>query len=96
MKKINEIFDMLSFKDPLFKELKLRSFFQYELSSFLGESLARHCKFLQFKEGVLYLECDDPIWLTEANFMKRKIKDKINELFHQQMVKDIVLRRCKL
>lgn len=94
MKKIGEIFDSLSSKDEVFKELKLRVVLS-DLKSFLGESLARHCKFVEFRDGVIYFECDDPMWLTEANFMRRKLKEKIRQILSDQQIADVIFRRCK-
>lgn len=94
MKKISEIFDSLSNKNEFFKELKLRIVLS-DLKSFLGESLARHCKFVEFRDGVIYFECDDPMWLTEANFMRRKLKEKIRQILSDQQIADVIFRRCK-
>lgn len=94
MKKISEIFDSLSKKNEFFKELKLRIVLS-DLKSFLGESLARHCKFVEFRDGVIYFECDDPMWLTEANFMRRKLREKMRQILPDQQIADVIFRRCK-
>lgn len=94
MKRISEIFDSLSSKSEVFKELKLRVILS-DLKDFLGESLARHCKFVEFRDGVLYFECDDPVWLTEANFMRKKLKEKIEQILSDRQIVDVNFRRCK-
>jgi len=94
MKKIGEIFDSLSRKNSTFEQLRLRVILS-DLKPFLGESLARHCKFLELRDGTLYFECDDQMWLTQANFMRRKLKDRINEVLRDQEIRDVVFRRCK-
>lgn len=94
MKKIGEIFDSLSNRNEVFKELRFRIALS-DLSSFLGESLARHCRFVEVHDGKVYFECDDPMWLTEANFMRKKLKEKIKQIFPDQQIVDVIFRRCK-
>ncbi len=94
MKKIGEIFDSLSSKSDVFKQLRFRIALS-DLRDFLGESLARHCKFVEYRDGVIFFECDDTMWLTEANFMKRKLREKIKQVFPDQQIVDVVFRRCK-
>ncbi|MFN6991618.1 MAG: DUF721 domain-containing protein [Fervidobacterium sp.] len=73
----------------LIKELsKVNSFFEkiYILSTLeeaseeiLGDHISKHSKFIDYKEGTLYIECDDYIWATETRRMSRQIKKKIIE-----------------
>ncbi len=93
MMKIGQIFDLLSQKDAVFRQIKLRVSL-LDFDDILGPSLKLHCKFLDFDGSTLYFECDDDMWLSEAIFMKKKILKKINEKLGQDMVKEIVFRRC--
>lgn len=92
MKSLRDVFENLSKSDPFFKQLKLRLVLS-DLSSVLGESLARHCRFLGFSNGVVFFECDNDVWLTEARFMSRKIAEKLNEKLGERLIMDVVFRR---
>lgn len=94
MKRIGEIFDSLSNTSEVFKELKLRVILS-DLKDLLGESLARHCRFVEFRNGVLYFECDDPVWLTEANFMRKRLREKIQQILSDLQIVDVNFGRCK-
>ncbi|MGB9820411.1 MAG: DUF721 domain-containing protein [Pseudothermotoga sp.] len=94
MKRIGEIFDSLSSKNDVFKELKLRMVLA-DLKDLLGESLARHCRFIEFSGGTLHFECDDQVWLMEANFMRRKLVEKVRQVLPDQQVNDVIFRRCR-
>lgn len=92
MKSFKDVFESLSKSDPFFKQLKLRLVLS-DLSSVLGESLARHCRFLGFSNGVVFFECDNDVWLTEARFMSRKIAEKLNEKLGERLITDVAFRR---
>ncbi|KAF2958720.1 hypothetical protein AS159_03325 [Thermotoga sp. Ku-13t] len=92
MKRLKDVFESLTRSDPFFRQLKLRLVLS-DLSSVLGESLARHCRFVEFSNGTVLFECDNDVWLTEARFMSRKIVEKLNEKLGEKMVDDVVFRR---
>ncbi|HBT38675.1 MAG: hypothetical protein XD58_0778 [Thermotoga sp. 50_1627] len=92
MKKLSDVLEGLTRHNPFFKQLKLRLVVS-DLSGVLGESLARHCRFLAFSNGTVFFACDSDLWLTEARFMSRKIAEKINEKLGEKMVNDVVFRR---
>lgn len=92
MKRLKDVLESLTRSDPFFKQLKLRLVLS-DLSSVLGESLARHCRFVEFSNGTVLFECDNDVWLTEARFMTRKIVEKLNEKLGEKMVDDVVFRR---
>ncbi|AJC73144.1 hypothetical protein AJ81_01790 [Pseudothermotoga hypogea DSM 11164 = NBRC 106472] len=92
MKKLSDVLEGLTRHDPLFKQLKLRLVVS-DLAGILGESLAKHCRFVEFSNGTVFFVCDSDVWLTEARFMSKKITEKINEKLGEKMVNDVVFRR---
>ncbi|MEN3007570.1 DUF721 domain-containing protein [Pseudothermotoga sp.] len=92
MKRLSDVFENLSKSDPFFKQLKLRLVLS-DLPSVLGESLAHHCRFAGFNNGVVFFECDNDLWLTEARFMSKKIAEKLNEKLGERLVTNVVFRR---
>lgn len=92
MKSLKEVFEALTKTDPLFKQLKVRLILS-DLSSVLGESLAKHCRFVEFSNGTVFFTCDSDVWLTEGRFMSKKIVEKLNEKLGEKMISDVVFRR---
>jgi predicted nucleic acid-binding Zn ribbon protein len=92
MKRLSDVFESLTKSDPLFKNLKLRLVLS-DLAGILGESLAKHCRFVEFSNGTVFFTCDSNVWLTEARFMSKKIAEKINERLGERMVNNVVFRR---
>lgn len=54
-----------------------------------GEKLAAHCQPVRVNKGILFIEVDDPIWLTQLKYMKIDIQAKITEALQKETVKDI-------
>ena len=54
-----------------------------------GEKLASHCQPVRISRGILYVEVDDPLWLTQLKYMKIDIQAKIEEVLQKDSVKDI-------
>ncbi|MHB8109302.1 MAG: DUF721 domain-containing protein [Syntrophorhabdaceae bacterium] len=57
--------------------------------SIAGEKLAVHCQPIRISKGILFVEVDDPIWLTQLKYMKLDIQTKITEAMEKETVKDI-------
>ena len=54
-----------------------------------GEKMAAHCQPVRITRGILYVEVDDPMWLTQLRYMKIDIQNKIEETLQKDSVKDI-------
>ena len=54
-----------------------------------GEKMAEHCQPVRVTKGTLYVEVDDPVWLTQLRYMKIDIQNKIGETLQKDAVKDI-------
>ena len=54
-----------------------------------GEKMAEHCQPVRITRGILYVEVDDPIWLTQLRYMKIDIENKIGETLQKDTVKDV-------
>jgi predicted nucleic acid-binding Zn ribbon protein len=54
-----------------------------------GEKMASHCQPVRIARGILYVEVDDPLWLTQLKYMKIDIQAKIEEVLQKDSVKDI-------
>ncbi|MDD3846428.1 MAG: DUF721 domain-containing protein [Syntrophorhabdaceae bacterium] len=54
-----------------------------------GEKMASHCQPVRIDRGILYVEVDDPMWLTQLRYMKIDIQARIAEIIQKDSVKDI-------
>jgi predicted nucleic acid-binding Zn ribbon protein len=54
-----------------------------------GEKMAAHCQPVRIDRGILYVEVDDPVWLTQLRYMKIDIQNKIEETLQKDSIKDI-------
>lgn len=54
-----------------------------------GEGLANHAKPVRIDNRVLYVEVDDPIWLSQVRYMKLDIMAKIGVTIKKGIFKDI-------
>lgn len=65
----------------------------YKVFSFwediVGEGTARHSNPVRMNEHVLYVEVDDPIWLSQLRYMKFDILDKVDRQIKKDAIKDI-------
>lgn len=55
----------------------------------VGEKMAGHCQPVRITGGILYVEVDDPVWLTQLRYMKIDIQEKIEEKLKKNVLKDI-------
>jgi predicted nucleic acid-binding Zn ribbon protein len=46
-----------------------------------------------FKDGVIYIECDDQLFVTELNFFREKIREKLNDRLGIYAIKKVVIRK---
>ncbi len=60
-----------------------------EWKTLVGEVLAEHAKPVRVKNGVLYVEVDDPVWLSQIKYMKGGILSKVDRETKKGTIKDL-------
>ncbi|HPT58224.1 MAG TPA: DUF721 domain-containing protein [Fervidobacterium sp.] len=76
---LRKAIEELSRKNYFFEKLYILASLQEQSEAILGKNISKHCKFSEFKNGTLYIECDDYIWANELRMLKRQIKKKIHD-----------------
>ncbi len=76
---LRKAIEELSRKNHFFEKLYILASLQEQSEAILGKNISNHCKFSEFKNGTLYIECDDYIWANELRMLKRQIKKKIHD-----------------
>ncbi len=82
--------------ESVLKEHKLASDIDaYKVFSCWGEIagpiVANHCRPVRLNGDILYVEVDDPIWLSQLRYMKRDILHKIDKRTKPGTFKDLKL-----
>ena len=91
MKKIAEVLKELFRKHPQLERLKFFSLPSMWREA-VGNLVAEKARVIDLKNGVLYISCKDPLWLSELHFRKTRIIEKLNELAGENIVRDIVFK----
>lgn len=55
----------------------------------VGDKTARHTKPVRVNDAVLFVEVDDPLWLTQLRYMKTDIMEKIDARVRKGVLKDL-------
>ncbi len=92
LREISRILDEMISTNPKLARLKLAKFFGL-WRRVVGDVLASKVRVLDISNGVLVLECKDPLWCSELNLMSDKLISKLNELAGEDLVKRILIRR---
>jgi predicted nucleic acid-binding Zn ribbon protein len=58
-------------------------------SDIVGHKTAQHTRPARIKGHILYVEVDDPMWLTQLRYMKADILDKIEMNIKKDAFKDL-------
>ena len=58
-------------------------------SDIAGERMAAHTRPTNISNRILYVEVDDPLWLSQLKYMKQEIIDKIDTKIKAGLFKDI-------
>jgi len=61
----------------------------YLWDNIVGERTARHTKPVRIGNNTLFVEVDDPIWLTQLRYMKIDIMEKIEGKLKKGILKDL-------
>jgi predicted nucleic acid-binding Zn ribbon protein len=54
-----------------------------------GDGLANHAKPVRIDDRILYVEVDDPVWLSQVRYMKLDIMEKIGVTIKKGIFKDV-------
>jgi predicted nucleic acid-binding Zn ribbon protein len=65
----------------------LRVFFLWK--GLVGEKVADHARPIRVRGGILFVEVDDPLWLTQLKYMKADIVQKIHTNIKAGVLKDM-------
>ena len=60
----------------------------------VGEQIARRARPLRFRQGVLEVQVDHPVWMQQLQMLKPKILEKLNQQLPDADITDIFLRRA--
>lgn len=85
---IKDLIRELSKKSSFFERIYILSILGETSEDILGKHISKHSKFIDYKDGTLYIECDDYIWATEIKKMSRQIRKRFMQML-QLDVKDI-------
>ena len=80
--------------ESVLKEHKLTSDIDaYKIFSVWGEiagpTMANHCRPARLHDDTLYVEVDDPIWLSQLRYMQRDILRKIDKRIKPGTFRDL-------
>ncbi len=64
-----------------------RVFFQWP--EIAGRKVAEHTRPTRVKDGVLYLEVDDHLWLAQLKYMKKDLLEKIGRAIKPGLFNDL-------
>lgn len=81
---LKELFEELGILDDMKTGKLLR-----EWKNIVGETVAKYAKPIQYENGVLWLEVEDPTWRMEIYNISEILIDKINEKLGEKLVRRI-------
>jgi predicted nucleic acid-binding Zn ribbon protein len=62
-----------------------------EWNDTVGPTIARHARPRRLRRGVLLVEVDGPEWMHELHFLKRDLRERLNERLGRSVVRDVYL-----
>ncbi len=60
----------------------------------VGEQIANRARPLRFRQGVLEVQVDHPVWMQQLQMLKPKILEKLNQQLPNADITDIYLRKA--
>jgi hypothetical protein len=60
----------------------------------VGEQIAQRARPLRFRQGVLEVQVDHPVWMQQLQMLKPKILEKLNQQLPNADITDIYLRKA--
>ncbi|MBE9486903.1 MAG: DUF721 domain-containing protein [Desulfuromonadales bacterium] len=61
----------------------------------VGEQIALRARPLRFRQGVLEVQVDHPVWMQQLQMLKPKILEKLNQQLPNAKITDIYLRKAR-
>ncbi|MEA2066109.1 MAG: DUF721 domain-containing protein [Thermotogota bacterium] len=86
---MSEVMDILSKKNYIFKNLKVKSTLNKEWENIFGKTVSKHCRVKDFDNDLLTIVADDGVWKSELLLRKGQILSKINKALGTRLVKNI-------
>ncbi len=62
-------------------------------SNIVGERMAKNTQNLRIEKGVLHLRLSSGLALQEMYIIRQPLRDKINQLYGYELIKDILIER---
>ena len=62
----------------------------------VGEQIANRARPLRFRQGILEVQVDHPVWMQQLQLLKPKILEKLNQQLPNAGITDIFLRKAKM
>ena len=60
-----------------------------EWAAVVGPTIARHAQPRRLRRGVLVVDVDGPDWMHQLGFMKRELRERLNERLGRAVVRDL-------
>ncbi len=60
----------------------------------VGEQIANRARPLRFRQGILEVQVDHPVWMQQLQMLKPKIIEKLNQQIPNAGIEDLYLRKA--
>ncbi len=92
MKKISEVIDNLVSSNPRLRKLKLFSV-RAAWEQAVGSVVAKRAKVVDINGSTLVILCKDPMWMGEVLLRKKKILERMNNIFGKKVFTEIKIKQ---
>lgn len=81
---------------PVILGLEIGRLWQKEIKKSFGPGFSKKTQPLSFKDGILIVKVEDPLFSQEIRFKEPKITEKINKKLKEPSLKKVIYRTEKL
>lgn len=60
-------------------------------SEVVGPKVARHSRAVSFRDGILIVEVENPAWMTELTYLKRRLVNDLNRRLGSSVITEVKL-----
>ncbi|MBO8161497.1 MAG: DUF721 domain-containing protein [Thermosipho sp. (in: Bacteria)] len=92
MRKLGEVFKEVARNNNIIKRLLVSTISKEEFFKIIGKPFNEYCRVTGFSKGILRIECDDNIYVTELNFFKEKIVEELNKRIGFKAINKVVIK----